>query len=307
MLLAHRAEELRAAGRKFSLAIGFFDGVHLGHRQIIRQMTGDARQRDALAVVLTFDRHPNSVVAPELVPPLIYSVPQKQRAIAALGPDALWEVPFDEPFSRLSAAEFVRRLVAQLGEIAGIWVGANFAFGHRRTGNVALLKRLGEELGFQAHGLAAVALGHLRVSSTGIRRAISAGELDLAGEMLGRRYSLAGKVVRGDALGRQLGFPTANLDTAGLVLPPAGIYAVQAETADHRYRAVMSIGFRPTLKDRAPRLQVEVHLLEFSGDLYGREIEVFPVRKLREEQAFDSLDELKAQISRDILSAQAFF
>jgi riboflavin kinase/FMN adenylyltransferase len=307
MNILHAARELQPAGRKVCLAIGFFDGVHLGHQQIIRQTLTDARQHEALALVVTFDHHPNTVVAPHRVPPLIYSLPQKLRAIASLGADRLLLLRFDKPFSEQTGDAFIRCLARDLGQVQSLCVGANFLFGHKRTGNVELLKRLGTELKFAVHGLAAVSLDGKAISSTRIRQAVRAGDLDVASQMLGRAYSLAGPVVRGDGLGQQLGFPTANLDTAGLVLPPNGVYAVQAEAAGRRYRCVLNIGHRPTLRSPAPQLRVEAHLIDFAGDLYGQELEVTFVEHLRPEKQFPSLADLRAQIARDILDAQLRF
>ena len=164
--------ELHPAGRKVNLALGFFDGVHLGHQQIIRQSVSDARQHEAIGLVITFDHHPNTVVAPQRVPPLIYSLAKKLRTIAALQADALWLIHFDKAFSELSGEEFVHRLVREFGSIQSVCIGSNFVFGHRRGGNVDLLRKLGEELGFTVHGLAAVALDGNPVSSTRIRDAI---------------------------------------------------------------------------------------------------------------------------------------
>ncbi len=307
MRLIRTPAELQARGRKVCLAIGFFDGVHLGHQQIIRQTISDARQHEGLAVVLTFDRHPNTVVAPSRVPPLIYSATQKQRAIQSLGPDALLEIHFDQPFSRLSGEQFVRWLLEGIGTLHSICVGNNFAFGAHRSGNVQLLRRLGADLGFAVHGLAAVSLDGQPVSSTRIRRAISSGHRDQASQMLGRDYSICGPVVSGDALGRQLGFPTANLDVPGLALPPHGVYAVHARTGSRTLRAVLNVGHRPTLASPAPQLRVEAHLLDFHGDLLGHTLEIFFVAKLREEKKFASLEELKAQIARDIAAARERF
>jgi riboflavin kinase / FMN adenylyltransferase len=287
--------------------MGFFDGVHLGHQQIIRQTVTDARQHEALPLVLTFDRHPNTVVAPHRVPPLIYSLPQRLRALEALGAEALLLLQFDQALSRRSGEDFVRWLGAELGPIRSICVGASFLFGHKRSGNVELLRRLGAGMGFTVHGLSAVALDGNIVSSTRIRERIMAGDLDGAGQMLGRAYSLAGKVITGDGLGRQLGFPTANLDVAGLALPPNGVYAVQAEMEGKKFRAVANLGRRPTLRNPQPELRLEVHLLDFSGDLYGRELELGFVERLRDEQKFGSLDELRQQIANDILAAEKKF
>jgi riboflavin kinase/FMN adenylyltransferase len=178
-------------------------------------------------------------------------------------------------------------------------------FGHRRSGNVALLKTLGAELNFTVHGLAAVALDGQTVSSTRIRDAVRAGDFDAAGQMLGRTYSLSGAVAHGDKLGGQLGFPTANLDTTGVLLPPTGVYAAQVSVGEKIHRAVLNLGVRPSVKNPAPQLRLEVHLLDFSGDLYGQELEITFTPKLRDEQKFSSLEELKAQIARDIAAARA--
>jgi riboflavin kinase / FMN adenylyltransferase len=307
MQVIRTAAELNAAGRKVCLAIGFFDGVHLGHQQIIRQTLADARQHDALALVITFDRHPNTVVAPSRVPPLIYSLPQKLRTIESLGADRLLLIHFDKPLSEQTGEAFIRGLVHDLGQVQSLCVGANFLFGHKRTGDVQLLKRLGAELKFIVHGLAAVSLDGKAVSSTRIREAIRLGHLDAASQMLGRTWSLAGMVVHGDGLGQKLGFPTANLDVAGLALPPNGVYAVHVEVGGRRCRSVLNIGLRPTLNRPEPQLRVEVHLIDFAADLYGRELEVTFLERLRGERKFASLAELRDQIARDILDAQMRF
>jgi riboflavin kinase/FMN adenylyltransferase len=307
MRVIHAADELKPAGRKVCLAIGFFDGVHLGHQQIIRQTITDARQHEAIALVVTFDRHPNTVVAPSRVPPLIYSLPRKLRTIESLGADTLLLIHFDKAFSEQTGEGFIRALARDLGHVQSLCVGANFVFGHKRGGNVDLLKKLGAELKFTVHGMAAVSLDGRAVSSTRIREAIRAGDLDGVSQMLGRAYSLAGTVVRGDGLGHQIGFPTANLDVTGLALPPHGVYAVLVEVGGKTHRAVLNIGLRPTLQNPNPQLQVEAHLIDFAGDLYGQELEVAFVDKLRAEAKFPSLAELRQQIARDILDAQKRF
>jgi riboflavin kinase/FMN adenylyltransferase len=307
MNVLHAARDLKADGCKVCVAIGVFDGVHLGHQQVIRQTLAGAEQQEGLAVVVTFDRHPNAVVAPDRVPPLIQSLPQKLRAIAALGAHTAWLIQFDEAFSRQTGEQFVRALARDFGRLHSICVGATFTFGHRRSGNVALLQALGRELGFLVHGLAAVSLDGQPVSSTRIREAIRAGQLDLASQMLGRRYALAGTVTRGDQLGHQLGFPTANLDVSGLVLPPNGVYAAHVLARGRSHRAVLNLGLRPTLASPSAQLRVEVHLLDFSGDLYGQDLEISFVQKLRDEQKFPSLESLKAQIARDVAAARALF
>jgi riboflavin kinase/FMN adenylyltransferase len=305
MKIIHAANELHAGGRKVCLAIGVFDGVHLGHQQIIRQTIADARQHSALALVVTFDRHPNSVVAPERVPALIYSRTQKSREVESLGADALLEITFDKSFSEKSGDVFIRELARDLGKIHSICVGADFVFGHKRSGNVTLLKQLGGEIGFTVHGLAAVALDGEIVSSTRIREAIRDGDLDAASQMLGRPYAISGRVVEGDRLGRQLGFPTANLDAASLILPPNGIYCSSTKLNGQLYHVALNIGFRPTVASAAPQLRVEAHLLDFDGNLYGEELEVDIAGKLRDERKFTSPAELREQIARDIAQIRA--
>lgn len=307
MQLIHRATELLVGGRSVCLAIGVFDGVHLGHQQIISQTIAQARQHKGLALVVTFDQHPSTIVAPEKVPPLIYSTTQKLRTIQALGADALLVLRFDRAFSRQTGEAFIRQLARDLARLQSICVGADFVFGHQRSGNVALLLELGSELHFTVHGIAAVSLDGQVVSSTRIREALRAGDFDGAGQMLGRAYSLTATVVEGDKLGSKLGFPTANLDTTGFVLPPNGVYAAHATVGGQTHRAVVNIGQRPTLHQSVPQLRVEVHLLDYSGNLYGEEMEVGFATKLRNEQKFVSLDELKAQIARDIAEARRRF
>ena len=301
------AAELGNGGRKVCLAIGVFDGVHLGHQQIIRQTVADARQHDGLAVVLTFDQHPNVVIAPDRVPSMIYSQPQKLRAIESLGVDALLMLRFDRAFSEQTGETFIRLLARDFCHLQSICVGADFVFGHKRSGNVALLARLGQELNFTVHGVAALSLDGQVVSSTRIREAIRAGDFDAASQMLGRAYVLAAKVIEGDQLGHKLGFPTANLNTPGFVLPPNGVYAALTTVRGRTHHAVLNIGHRPTLNQPTPQLRVEVHLVDFNGELYGEEMEVTFLSKLRDERKFASLDELKAQITRDIAEARKRF
>ncbi len=304
MKVIHAAHELGNGSRKVCVAIGVFDGVHLGHQQIIRQTVADARQHDALAVVVTFDKHPSAIVAPDRVPPQIFSRSQKLRAIEALGADALLEIPFDKSFSEKSGDVFIRELAGGLGKIHSLCVGADFVFGRKRSGDVELLKKLGAELNFHVHGLASVSLDGLVVSSTRIREAIRGGNLDAASQMLGRPYAICGLVVAGDRLGRQLGFPTANLDAAALVLPPNGVYAGSTRLAGKFYPVALNLGVRPTLAATKPQLRVEAHLLDFTGDLYGTEMEVEIGPKLRDERRFGSPAELREQIAQDVAAVR---
>lgn len=304
MTIISQPAELATKGRNVCVAIGVFDGVHLGHQQILRQMIEDARRHDALAVVTTFDCHPSSVVAPDRAPRLIYPLRKKLETIATFGAAATWLIRFDEAFSQQGGEAFTRSLVRGFGRIQSLCVGTNFQFGHRRSGNVELLRALSGELNFTLHAQAAVTLDGEVVSSTRIREHIRSGNLAAASRMLGRAYALAGTVRHGDQLGRKLGFPTANLDVTGLELPPSGVYAVRVKTPTGTHVGALNIGFRPTVAQPQPSLQVEVHLLDFNGDLYGQELELTFAGKLREEKKFPSIGDLQEQIRRDIAAAR---
>ena len=305
MKVTGSARDIRIDGKKVCLAIGVFDGVHLGHQQIIRQTISDARQHESVTLIVTFDRHPSAIVAPDRQPSLIYSLPQKLRTLAALGADATLVFPFDKEFSRQTGADFIHLLAHDLGQIQSICVGANFVFGYKRSGNVELLKNLGKRLEFNVHGLAAVALDGKVVSSTRIRECLRLGDLDAASQMRGRPYAICGRVVEGDRIGRRLGFPTANLGATGLVLPPNGVYAAVTQAQGRFYRVALNIGWRPTVAAAAPQLRVEAHLLDFEGDLYGSELELELGLKLRDEMRFASPGELRIQIERDVAAVRA--
>jgi len=307
MNVIRAANELKPGARKVCVAIGVFDGVHLGHQQVVRKTIADSRQHEAIPVVVTFDCHPNSVVAPERTPELIYPLSKKLRAIESLGIDTTLLIHFDVAFSQISAEDFIRGLKADFGNIHSICVGSNFTFGHKRQGNVALLQKLGQDLKFVVHGLSAVSLDGERVSSTRIRDAIRSGNLDDASQMLGRAYAVVGEVVEGDKVGRELGFPTANLKVFGLVLPPNGVYAAHADIGGQTHRAAVNIGQRPTLNSPSPQIHVEAHLLDYTGNVYGREMELTFVEKIRDEGKFSSADELKQQIAKDVETARNLF
>ncbi len=285
-----------------SLAIGVFDGVHLGHQAVIQRTLEEARAHGSLAVAVTFDRHPNSTVAPGRVPQLLCPLWRRLNLLESLGLDAVLVYAFDADFCRQPAEAFIERLRRGFGSVASISVGASFVFGHRRGGNLDLLRQLGGIAGFSVHGLAPVRVGDEVVSSSRLRELVVAGDFDRAALFLGRRHSLAGEVVTGDRLGRRLGFPTANLDVTGLVLPPNGVYAARACCAEgnQRHPAAVNIGRRPTVDGSPSGIRVEAHLLGFEGDLYGRRLHLELHQRLRTEERFPSREALVAQISRDV-------
>jgi len=298
------AADLQPGPRPVCAAIGVFDGVHLGHQHVLRQTISDAARHQAVSAVVTFDRHPNAIVAPANVPPLIYPLAKKLAVIASFGIEATYVIRFDKAFSQISGEEFVRGLARDFQRIASLCVGDGFMFGARRSGNVALLQKLGGELGFTLHALRDVQLDGQSVSSTRIRDAVRTGDFALAGRMLGRPHALCGTIIHGEHLGRKLGFPTANLDVTGLLVPPTGVYAAEAQIGQARWRAAVNIGHRPTVRSADPQLHVEAHLLDFDGDIYGQALELMFLKKLRDEKKFPSPELLKAQIAEDIKQAR---
>jgi len=300
------ASDLQPNGRPVAVAMGMFDGVHLGHQHVIRSALLNARRLGGWSVVISFHPHPLAIIHPEKAPEFLQSVQQRLRAIRSLGVDAVLLIPFDAEFSRRTGEDFLRGLARDFGSLRSFTVGQGFHFGQGRSGNVPLLKSLGAELGFVTHAMAPLSVGDQLVSSTRIRKALRAGDLSEVSELLGRPYSLSGHVVRGDQVGRQLGFPTANLDVSGLLLPPMGVYAARAlRRSGSEHPCVLNIGLRPTLDQPTPTLQFEVHLLDFNEDLYGEELEIEFVERLRPEKKFPSIDALKRQIALDVSAARA--
>jgi riboflavin kinase/FMN adenylyltransferase len=305
MQLIRNPGELSSHPGRVCVAIGMFDGVHLGHQRILAQTVEDAGRTQAISVAITFDHHPNNVVAPSRTPALIYSLDQRLAVIGSCGLGAAWLIHFDHTFSELSGGAFVETLAKGFGRIQSICIGSDFTFGHKRSGNVRLLKVLSGQYGFEVHDLAAVSWKGEVVSSTRIREAIRDGKLHDASQMLGRSYAVAGAVVPGDRLGKQLGFPTANLDVTGLTLPPTGVYAGYARTGGEARKAVANLGFRPTLGKAQSQRRFEVHLIGFHGDLYGQAVEFEFAQRLRGEEKFPSVEALRERIESDVLTAQS--
>jgi len=300
MRILSEAEPVGEPSGPVHLALGVFDGVHLGHQMVIRQTLEDAKAAGEPCVVATFDRHPAAVLDPANAPGMIQPLWRRLEAIAEIGIDAALVFSFDEPFSRQSADAFIRRLQNGFGKIAEICVGSGFVFGHHRSGNVESLTRMGQRDGFRVQGIPSLQLGGEIVSSSRVRERIATGDFQGASRLLGRPYDLAGKVVAGDRVGRTLGFPTANLDTAGMQLPPNGVYAAVATVHGSRKPAAVNIGVRPTVDGQPGPVRVEAHLLDFEGELYGEGLNLELQRRLRGEERFSSVEKLMAQIGRDV-------
>ena len=289
------------------VTIGAYDGVHRGHRAVIDRVRNLAAERSLAAGVITFDRHPASVVRPESAPKLLCDLDQKLELLESTGIDLTVVITFDEERSTETAEDFVQTVLVDCLRARAVIVGADFHFGKGRGGNVALLEAMGPELGFDVHGIDLVgadgrpARDDQRVSSTAIRRALVSGDLDAANAMLGRHHEVRGLVSRGDARGRELGFPTANVSVPGSILLPAdGIYAGWFRRPDGTvHPTAISLGRRPTFYETADASLLEAHLLDFEGDLYDEHVAVQFVARLRGEEKFDSVDDLVAQMRRD--------
>ncbi len=288
------------------LALGNFDGLHRGHVKIIERVNRRAGERGATSVVMTFDPHPPRVVRPDKAPPLLMTKAQRIEAIAAAGIQGTAVVRFTPELSRWDPEMFVRTVLVEWLHVAEVWVGANFLFGRDRAGNFSMLRTLGARYGFRAEKIDPVRYREFVVSSTRIRRLISEGRVDEAGALLGHSYAIDGIVVAGARRGRDLGFPTANLETANELIPPHGVYATTVQLDSVIHPAITNIGVRPTFGD-AERTSIETHLLGFERDLYGASMRLGFVQRLRDERVFDGIEQLRAQIEADRQRARSLF
>ncbi|HSI61590.1 MAG TPA: bifunctional riboflavin kinase/FAD synthetase [Candidatus Saccharimonadia bacterium] len=290
-----------------ALAIGVFDGVHLGHQEVIRAAMDYTEKHGGATVVMTFDPHPLKVLRPEAAPRLLCSTRHKLRILSDLGVTHTLVCPFDEDFARTDAAQFIESLTNACHPLGFISVGYTWSFGKGRGGNIHHLMELGQLHGFGVYGVPEVKVDGTVVSSTLVREAVRTGDFARARQLLGRDYTVLGEVVHGRHLGSQIGFPTANVAVENEELPPNGVYAVTVRwlggggitPPQTKLPGVANLGVRPTVESQGER-SLEVHLLDFTGDCYGAQFEVDFVGKLRDEQKFDGLDALKAQIAKDV-------
>jgi len=298
-----RISELSDLAGPVHLAVGVFDGVHLGHQKVIRRALDGAGRDRGTAVVVTFSPHPVTVLRPEKAPQLLISELHLQRVLERQGVANLLVIPFDQDFAKTPACAFVEALAGAAEPLKHISVGYGWRFGKGREGDIHLLTEMGSELGFGVTGLPAFEIGGEVVSSTLVRRAVREGQLDRARGFLGRPYAVFGEVFRGEQLGRTLGVPTANIGVQNEQLPPDGVYAVSVLHGEERLRGVGNLGVRPTVDGGGER-RFEVHLIDWEGDLYSSSLEVEFIKFLRPEKKFASLDDLKEQIFEDIKAGQ---
>jgi riboflavin kinase/FMN adenylyltransferase len=307
MDVIHFPEDVRPARwHQPVLALGNFDGVHRGHRKILERVHRVAAERGATSVVMTFDPHPPRVVRPDKAPATLMTNAQKLEALGEAGLQGAAIVRFTPELSRWDPETFVRVVLVDWLRVSEVWVGANFLFGHDRTGNFTLLRTLGARYGFRAEKIDPVRYKEFVVSSTRIRRLVGEGRVDEAGALLGHQYFVDGTVVRGEGRGRTIGFPTANVCSDNELLPPHGVYATTATLGQIVHPSVTNIGVRPTV-DSSGRTTVETHIFDLDRDLYGTSLRVGFVQRLRDERAFESIELLKEQIALDCGRARALF
>lgn len=281
------------------ITVGAFDGVHRGHQHLIQQMVGEARQTQRLAGLITFHPHPSAVLSPYNPTRYLSTPGEKAALLERLGLDVLAILPFDQEMARTSARDFAERARRHL-HMAELWVGEDFALGRGREGDVEALRALGQELGFAVRVVEPLTWRGQIISSTRIRSLLLKGKVRQAAQLLGRYPSLAGEVVRGSQRGRCLGFPTANLEVRQeRVVPADGIYAVYARLGKERRQGVANVGVRPSFEIGGQRM-VEVHILDFDQEIYGCDLVVEFVERLRDERRYDDVEKLKAQIEQDI-------
>lgn len=295
----------RAAWTAPAVAVGNFDGVHLGHQALATAALDEARRAGGTAAVLTFDPHPARILQPQRAPRTLTTLDQKAEALAALGIHHLAVLEFTREVAGESPEHFARTVLAGALGARAVVVGANFRFGRGRAGDAAALEGFGRALGFDVRVVEAVLYEGEPVSSTRVREAVEAGEMEGAAAMLGREYAVDGRVAHGDERGRTIGFPTANVEPVNETLPARGVYACWFRVAarERAWPAAVNVGVRPTFQGQA--VSVEAHLLGFSGDLYGAEARVSFVQRLRAEQRFSGVDALRAQIEQDVARARA--
>ena len=287
------------------VTVGVFDGVHLGHQEIMNKVTSFACAQSLRSVAVTFDRDPEEIVNPSKPPYRITTLEQKLRLIADQKIDLALVLPLSGRILEMTAEQFVTGVLCNRLNAVSIVVGEDFAFGKGRVGNADLLLKMGQDLGFTVTVVPPVRVGDDIVSSTTIRQLLGAGKIESANRLLGHAYALEGVVVPGAGFGRQLGFPTANIDPdKSQILPPFGVYTVSVEIDGKRWRGAASIGDKPTLGDS--HTTIEVYVIGFTGDLYGKPIEVEFLKRLRDQERFASIEDLKRQIAIDIENVMQF-
>ncbi len=288
------------------MTLGVFDGLHIGHQRIMRKIVERSASIDAVPTVMTFDPHPRAVLYPETAPPLLQTLDQRLANFEVLGIKQSIIIPFDKEFAEIEAEKFLTEIVHERLQAIEVYLGKGFAFGSRRSGNIALLRKLSSELGFYADEVDEVTLRGKRVSSSAIRDLLSRGKVNLARRMLGRPYGVEGVVERGNQRGRTIGFPTANLKPHNRVIPKFGVYATATLIDGSWRRSITNVGVRPTFeKDNEP--SIETYIFDLDRDLYGDVLRVRFLHRIRDERKFDGIEDLRTQIEKDSQRAANYF
>lgn len=301
MKIITNLRQLNRQFRKPVVTIGIFDGVHLGHKKILKQVVNEAKIIRGTSMVVTFNPHPKRVLDIIGAPPLLVSVKHRLNLIEKEGLDAAVVLDFDEAFARCDARKFVEKVLVEKIGVNSIILGANFKFGKDRKGDIGLLKSMGRRFGFSAEQAPLFKVNSRPVSSTRIRQLVMSGRLIEALRLLGRPCSTLGTVIKGSRRGRLLGYPTANMNPHHEAIPPSGVYAVYVMVNSKRYKGILNIGTRPTFDktQNAKEPTIETHIFGFNNSIYGKDIEVIFIKKIREERKFSSKEELIKQIRID--------
>ena len=287
------------------LALGNFDGLHRGHQKILDRVKRGAAEHGGAAMAMTFDPHPPRIVRPDKAPPLLMTKAQRLDALHRAGIQCVAVVRFTRELSQWDPETFVRTVLVEWLRVSEVWVGANFLFGHDRSGNFTSLRMLGQRFGFRADKIDPVRYKDFVVSSTRVRRLVAEGRLDEAGALLGHPYYIDGTIVEGRHRGREIGFPTANLQTDNELIPPHGVYATTMTIDGVVHAGITNVGVRPTFGEK--ELTVETHLLNHTADLYGRSVRLGFVQRIRDERQFPDVDALREQIAADRRVADRLF
>jgi riboflavin kinase/FMN adenylyltransferase len=293
--------------KKTCAAIGIFDGVHLGHRHLIGKMVTRARRLKLPPVVITFFPHPAHVLRPDLKLGYLTSLKDRFRYFKDLGVSACVVIPFSRSFAKIAPEKFIKDILVKELRVKAVYVGDDFRFGRDRSGNVALFEKLGPSCGYEVHAVPAVKQAGDAISSTRIRQLIAEGRLTRAARLLGREVGISGTVVSGSKRGKGLGFPTANIACEADILPPQGVYAVRVWLGKKQYPALANIGTRPTFEAQVSKPCLEVHILDFSRNIYGKYLEVQFLKKIRNEKKFSGPQNLIRQIEKDVTFARKYF
>ncbi len=305
MELIRGLHNLRPRHRGAIATIGNFDGVHKGHQAMLQRLHAQAERLGGAVTVVTFEPQPLELFRPEAAPARLTSLRDKVLLLRTHEVERVLCLRFNAALAAMEPQTFIERVLLDGLGVRYLLVGDDFRFGAQRRGDYAMLEAAAKQHGFELERMGTVAAGGERISSTRVRTELAAGNLDAAAALLGRRYAISGRVIRGKALGRTLGYPTANIGFHGLVPAMTGIFAVRVHGLDRVYHGAASLGYRPTVNGRRPLL--EVYLLDFSGDLYGRHLTVEFLQRLRDEERFESLEALKAQMAIDIERTRAVF